>query len=291
MMLSAATRTDSSSRLSVAVSCASPTVARSSASTCRLRSRRRPASMWRQPRSRSMLSPNRPLSARRLCMISASAACGSPRSPTSTRSRFPTTSHVSRESWSRTASAAVTRPRVAWASVPGRASSTMSERSSSPGAARRIGPSSPVNPGCVAVTRVVGRQQDAQRRHAGLARRRLELVAPVQDDPQEPRDRLRALRVAPEPPEVLRDARGDERAGTEPRGGRPALQPEARRALGLGREDPGVLAHRAGRRGDAPAAAVGCDAGQPAGHDDVRGAARDGEARAARCAAARCRRR
>ena len=121
------------------------------------------------------------------------------------------------------------------------------------------------------------RQQHAQRRHAGLARRRLELVAPVQDDPQEPRDRLRALRVAPEPPEVLRDARRDERAGTEPRRRRPALQPEARRALGLGREHPGVLAHRAGRRRDAPAAAVRRHARQPAGHDDVRRPARDRE--------------
>ena len=150
-------------------------------------------------------------------MISASAACGSPRSPTSTRSRFPTTSHVSRDSWSRTASAAATSPRVAWASVPGRASSTMSERSSSPG---RREAHRAVVAGEAGLRRGDARrrrQQHAQRGDAGLARRRLELVAPVQDDPQEPRDRLRALRVAPEPPEVLRDARRDERAGTEPR--------------------------------------------------------------------------
>ena len=65
--------------------------------------------------------------------------------------------------------------------------------------------------------------------------------------------------------------------GSSPGVDGPALQPEARRALGLGREHPRVLAHRAGGRRDAPAAAVRRHAREPAGHDDVRRSARDRE--------------
>ncbi len=210
-------------------------------------------------------------------MISASAACGSARSPTRTRSSAPDDEpRVARELVAHGLRGGHQPAR----GVGERAGAGVVDDERAQLLVRRLQARRRIVAGEARLRRGDARrggQQHAQRGHARLARRRLEVVAAVQHDTQQAGHSLRALGVAAEPPQVLRDARRDERAGPEAGRRRTALQPEPCRALRLGREDPGVLAHRSRLGGDAPATRVRRDTGQPARHHDVRRAARDGE--------------
>ena len=177
-MLSAAVSVDSTTRLSAPGSCSWASVLPTRALTWSARSSRRPASMKCHPWSRTIDSAARPESASRpwsnalstLVTASSRSADGGS-SESISRWSEPMTSHVSTDSWSRSSPTASSMCRTAWATVPGRLSSTKRAKSSSPGSRWSAAWSSPTNPGYVPVMRVSESRSTATAMGPGLVPR------------------------------------------------------------------------------------------------------------------------